>query len=170
MGLLGQIHNRVSKSKKRIAANAITKSRVFEILEHITVEGYPHKLSDDRFVDRLSVEGNVVKVNFLIDGQYDRLKDKLRVEVIKALGALENIAGLQVQVRALKNESKTTVASPLSKIKNIIAIASGKGGVGKSSCAVNLAYALKQTGARVGLLDADVYGPSIVKMTGVKKP
>ena len=55
----------------------------------------------------------------------------------------------------------------LSQVKKIVAIASGKGGVGKSTTAVNLAVGLQQQGLRVGLLDADIYGPSIAMMLGV---
>ena len=57
----------------------------------------------------------------------------------------------------------------LSQVKKIIAVASGKGGVGKSTTAVNLALALHQEGQRVGLLDADIYGPSIAMMLGVQE-
>ena len=55
----------------------------------------------------------------------------------------------------------------LSQVKKIVAIASGKGGVGKSTTAVNLAVGLQQQGLRIGLLDADIYGPSIAMMLGV---
>lgn len=57
----------------------------------------------------------------------------------------------------------------LSQVKNVVAVASGKGGVGKSTTAVNLALALKEQGAKVGLLDADIYGPSIALMLGLKE-
>src|SRR5690606_36775284 len=123
-----------------------------------------------RYIDRLTIDNNVVRINFLIDSRYGTIKYRISVEVMKALGSKEPISRLQVQVRTLAAENQASPGHPLAKDNNMIAVASGKGGVGKSSCSVNLAYALKQTGARVGLLDADVYGPSLVKMTGVGKP
>ena len=59
--------------------------------------------------------------------------------------------------------------TPLPEVRNIVAIASGKGGVGKSTTALNLALGLRDQGLRVGLLDADIYGPSVPRLTGIRE-
>ena len=76
------------------------------------------------------------------------------------------LAGFEVRHRIVPHAVQPNV-SPLARIRNILAVGSGKGGVGKSTTAVNLALALAAAGAKVGILDADVYGPSIPMMLGL---
>ena len=95
---------------------------------------------------------------------------EIEEDVRKAVSEIDGIKNFDMSVTAKVMEGRSLDAdTALSTVKNIIGVASGKGGVGKSTVALNLALALSQSGAKIGLLDADIYGPSIPLMLGIQK-
>ena len=119
----------------------------------------------------IQVDGGAVQVTVELTTPACPLKAKIQRDCEQAINLVEGVEKLTVEMTARTRGSKTGDDSEdhLPGVKNVILVASGKGGVGKSSVAINLAACLAQRGAVTGLLDADIYGPSIPTMMGVSQ-
>ncbi len=152
-----------------------TKEEIREYLREVH-----HPAKDDRdivelgMVQDIETEGDTVCVTLGFPKGRDPLKKYIlgatRATLIRHMGAKVNAEVREVELPSQETEKKGTelTKETLLSVKHIIGVASGKGGVGKSTVAVNLAVALARLGYRVGLADADVYGPSIPLMTGTE--
>jgi ATP-binding protein involved in chromosome partitioning len=120
------------------------------------------------FVTDLRIQGDRAAFKIELTTPACPVKDLLEEQARAAVLAIEGIREVEIEMSARVRERQTAREDLLPNVRQIVAVASGKGGVGKSTVSVNLAVALARQGAKVGLLDADVYGPSVPMMMGVR--
>ncbi len=126
-----------------------------------------HKnIVDLGFVKNLNIDNGKVKFDVELTTPACPVKEQLKNECHTKVKEIDGVTEVDVNMTASVRSSEHS-QPVLTGVKNIIAVASGKGGVGKSTVSTNLAVALSQTGATVGLMDGDIYGPSIPKMLGI---
>ena len=144
------------------------KSTILEALKTIQDPDLGRDIVSLGFVKEVKLCGGAAAVTIELTTPACPVKDQMREEARQAILALPGIEEVNVEMTAqVRSSSGLKSSGLLSGVKNIVPVASGKGGVGKSTVAANLAVALAQSGAQVGLMDADVYGPSIPTLMGI---
>jgi ATP-binding protein involved in chromosome partitioning len=117
----------------------------------------------------LKIEGGKVAFTIMLTTPACPLRSQIEREATQAVQSLPGVSGVEISMNAnVPSDGRPRGLLDL-PIRNAVAVASGKGGVGKTTIAVNVAVVLAQSGARVGLLDADIYGPNVPTMMGLKK-
>ncbi|MES1226279.1 MAG: Mrp/NBP35 family ATP-binding protein [Bacteroidota bacterium] len=147
----------------------MTKEKVLEALGNVQEPDLGKDLVTLNMIKDLEIEGNYVSFTIVLTTPACPMKDMMKTACVNAIKLLVNKDAIvkinfTSQTTSRRNDNKVVLPG----VKNIIAVVSGKGGVGKSTVAANLALALAKGNAKVGLMDADIYGPSVPIMFGVR--
>jgi ATP-binding protein involved in chromosome partitioning len=146
----------------------IKRSEVVKALANVIDPTTGKDILSVHMVEGLEVDGNNVNFKLVLPNMNTEFKSEMNFACIGEIQKIYPSANVNVHMMSKTPQAEGPAPNGMPQVKNIIAVASGKGGVGKSTVSVNLALGLKELGAKVGLIDADLYGPSIPTMMGLK--
>jgi ATP-binding protein involved in chromosome partitioning len=148
----------------------ISESSVLEALKAVRDPDLNRDIVSLKFVKNLKIEAGRVSFTIELTTPACPVKDQMRDQARAAVGAIPGVTNVDIEMTA-QVRSTTSIdggKAPVAGVKNIVAVGAGKGGVGKTTVAVNLAVALSQSGSRVAMIDGDIYGPNVPIMMGLR--
>jgi ATP-binding protein involved in chromosome partitioning len=148
----------------------ITESAVLEALTVVRDPDLNRDIVSLKFIKNLRIDGGAVSFAIELTTPACPVKEQMRDQAHAAVSAIPGVTRVDIQMTAQVRSAAAPDAgrAPVDGVKNIIAVGAGKGGVGKTTVAVNLAIALSQTGGRVAMIDGDIYGPNVPIMLGLQ--
>jgi ATP-binding protein involved in chromosome partitioning len=146
----------------------MTEEDVLRALSKVQEPDLKNDLISLNMVSDITINDNEVSFEVVLTTPACPLKDKIKSDCVKEIQLIDKNAEVTVNFSSKTTSLRTDKKDILKGVKNIVAVVSGKGGVGKSTVASNLALAIAEGGAKVGLMDADIYGPSVHIMFGVR--